>query len=148
MCEKLGAERVILYKEEDFASVVRALTAEKGVDLILDMVGGPYFARNLEALSMKGRLVQIATLLGANVSLDLRTIMVKRLVVTGSTLRSRSMEEKSRLGRALENEIWPSLNRAKITPVIYKTFPLERAGEAHALMESGTDIGKIVLTVK
>ncbi|MBI3804718.1 MAG: NAD(P)H-quinone oxidoreductase [Nitrospirae bacterium] len=148
VCERLGAERVILYKEEDFVSVVKQLTEERGVDVILDIVGGPYFLRNLEALAMKGRLVQIATLQGAAVTLDLRKIMLKRLVVTGSTLRPRSVEEKSALAAALEREVWPLLDRGKMKPVIYRTFPLEKAGEAHALMESGEQIGKIVLVVK
>lgn len=148
LCERLGAERVILYKEEEFVAIVKALTQEKGVDLILDMVGGAYFPRNLEALAMKGRLVQIATVQGAKVELDLRKMMFKRLVLTGSTLRGRSVEEKTELARALEKEIWPWLEGGRIKPVIYKTFPLEKAGEAHALMESGRHIGKIVLTVE
>ncbi|MDC4227564.1 MAG: NAD(P)H-quinone oxidoreductase [Candidatus Manganitrophus sp.] len=148
LCERLGAERVILYKEEEFVAIVKALTQEKGVDLILDMVGGAYFPRNLEALAMKGRLVQIATVQGAKVELDLRKMMFKRLVLTGSTLRGRSVEEKTALARALEKEIWPWLEGGRIKPVIYKTFPLEKAGEAHALMESGRHIGKIVLTVE
>jgi len=148
LCKRLGAERVILYKEEEFVSIVKALTQERGVDLILDMVGGAYFPRNLEALAMKGRLVQIATVQGPKVELDLRKVMFKQLVVTGSTLRGRSVEEKTALARALEKEIWPLLDQGKIKPVIDRTFPLEKAREAHALMESGRHIGKIVLTVE
>jgi NADPH2:quinone reductase len=148
LCQTLGAERVILYKEEAFVSVVKTLTEGKGVDLILDMIGGPYFPRNIDALAMKGRLVQIATIQGAAVELDLRKVMAKRLVVTGSTLRSRSVEEKSALARALEKEIWPLLDQGKIKPVIDQTDPLEKVREAHERMEAGRHFGKIVLTVK
>ncbi|HZR47791.1 MAG TPA: zinc-binding dehydrogenase, partial [Candidatus Manganitrophaceae bacterium] len=148
LCQKLGAERVILYKEEDFVSVVMALTGGSGVDLILDHIGGPYFPRNLDALGMKGRLVQISTVQGAKVELDLRKVMIKRLVVTGSTLRSRSVEEKSAIAAALEKEIWPLLEQGKIRPVIDRIFPLEKVREAHERMEAGRHLGKIVLTVK
>lgn len=148
LCEKLGAERVILYKEEDFVSAVKRLTQERGVDLILDIVGGPYFTRNLEALAMQGRLVQIATIQGAKVELDLRKLMFKRWVLTGSTLRARSVEEKTALAQTLEKEIWPSLDEGKMKPVLDRTFPLEEARQAHEWMESGRHIGKIVLTVK
>ncbi len=148
LCERLGAERVILYKEEDFVPVVKRLTQERGVDLILDIVGGPYFTRNLEALAMQGRLVQIATIQGAKVELDLRKLMFKRWVLTGSTLRARSVEEKTALAQTLEKEIWPSLEQGKMKPVLDRMFPLEEACQAHAWMESGRHIGKIVLTVK
>ncbi|TAK01223.1 MAG: NAD(P)H-quinone oxidoreductase [Candidatus Manganitrophaceae bacterium] len=148
VCKSLGAERVILYREEDFVSVVKALTQGRGADVILDMVGGPYFPRNLEALALKGRLVQIATIQGATVDLDLRKILFKRLLLTGSTLRARPAEEKAAIAQALEKQIWPLLNEGKIKPVIDRTFPLERAREAHERMESGDLIGKIVLTVK
>lgn len=148
LCRKLGAERVILYKEEDFVSVVKSLTGGSGVDLILDHIGGPYFPRNLDALAMKGQLVQISTVQGAKVELDLRKVMVKRLVVTGSTLRSRSVEEKSAIARALEKDIWPLLDQGKIKPVIDRTFPLGKVREAHERMEAGRHLGKIVLTVR
>lgn len=148
LCERLGAERVILYKEEDFVSVVKRLTQERGVDLILDIIGGPYFTRNLEALAMQGRLVQIATIQGAKVVLDLRKLMFKRWVLTGSTLRARSVEEKTALAQTLKKEIWPSLDQGKMKPVLDRTFPLEEARQAHEWMESGRHIGKIVLTVK
>ena len=148
VCQALGAERVILYKEEDFVPAVKTLTQEKGVDVILDIVGGPYFTRNLEALAMKGRLVQIATIQGATVELDLRKVMFKRLLLTGSTLRARSVEEKTALARALEKQIWPLLQQGKIKPVIDRTFPLEKAREAHERMESGRHLGKIILTVQ
>lgn len=147
-CEKLGAERAILYKEEDFVAVVKSLTQERGVDVILDMVGGDYFNRNLEALAPMGRLVQIATLHGTKVELDLRKMMSKRLTLTGSTLRARSVEEKTRLAQALEKNVWPLLNQGKLKPVIFKTFPLEQAREAHELMESSSHTGKIVLQVR
>ena len=148
VCKTLGAERVILNREEDFVSVVKALTQQKGVDVILDIVGGAYFPRNLEALALKGRLVQIATIQGATVELDLRKVMFKRLLLTGSTLRARPVEEKAAIARALEKHIWPLLHQGKIKPLIDRTFPLEKAREAHERMESGLHIGKIVLTVK
>jgi len=148
VCKTLGAERVILNREEDFVSVVKALTQQKGVDVILDIVGGAYFPRNLEALALKGRLVQIATIQGATVELDLRKVMFKRLVLSGSTLRARPVEEKAAIARALEKHIWPLLHQGKIKPLIDRTFPLEKAREAHERMESGLHIGKIVLTVK
>ncbi len=147
-CLELGAKRVILYKEEDFVSVIKTETQDKGVDVILDMVGGDYFARNIEALGMLGRLVQIATLHGAQVQLDLRKMMSKRLTLTGSTLRARSVEEKTRLAEALEKNIWPLLNQGQLKPVIFKTFPFEKAREAHELMESSAHTGKIVLVVR
>lgn len=147
-CLDLGAERVILYKEEDFVSVVKTLTADKGVDVILDMVGGDYFARNIEALAMQGRLVQIATLQGAKVELDLRKVMFKRLTLTGSTLRARPVAEKSRIGDALLKNIWPLLNKNQMRPVIYKVLKLEQAAEAHAMMEASQHTGKIVLTAR
>lgn len=147
-CQQLGAERVILYKDEDFVSVVKSLTADQGVDVILDMVGGDYFNRNMEALAPLGRLVQIATLHGTKVELDLRKMMSKRLTLTGSTLRARSVAEKSRLAQALEKHVWPLLNEGKYKPVIYRTFPLEQAREAHELMESSAHTGKIVLEVR
>lgn len=148
LCQTLGAERVILYKEEDFVSVAKGLTGGSGVDLILDHVGGPYFPRNLDALATKGRLVQISTVQGAKVELDLRKVMAKRLVITGSTLRSRSVEEKSALAQALEKYIRPLLEQGAIRPVIDRTFPLEKAREAHERMEAGRHLGKIVLTVR
>lgn len=147
-CEALGAARAILYKKEDFVSVIKEATAGKGVDVILDMIGGPYFARNLEALATKGRLVQIATIQGGKVEVDLRGVMMKRWVITGSMLRSRSVEEKTALAGALEKAVWPMLDRGEIVPVIDQTFPLERAREAHARMEAGRHLGKIVLTVR
>jgi NADPH2:quinone reductase len=148
VCLRLGAERVIQYKTEDYVEVVKAATQNQGVDIILDMVGGDYFGRNLEALAPLGRLVQIATLRGATAELDLRKMMFKRLTITGSTLRSRSISEKKRLAQDLEKNVWPLIDRGDLHPVIYKSFPLENAREAHELMESSSHIGKIVLTVR
>lgn len=148
ICQQLGAEKVIQYKEEDFVSVVKSLTEDKGVDVILDMIGGDYFARNLEALAVQGRLVQIATMQGANVNLDLRKLMFKRLTLTGSTLRARPVKEKQRIADALKENVWPLLNAGKLRPVIFKAVNLSEAAEAHALMESSQHTGKIVLTVR
>nr|BFD65377.1 NAD(P)H-quinone oxidoreductase [Bdellovibrio sp. HAGR004] len=148
ICRNLGADRVILYKEEDFVSAVKKETQDRGVDVILDMVGGDYFARNLEALAMQGRLVQIATLQGSKVELDLRKMMFKRLTLTGSTLRARPVVEKARIAQALEENIWPMLNQGQMKPVIFKVLPLDRASEAHVLMESSQHTGKIVLQVR
>lgn len=148
ICRELGAERVILYKEEDFEEVVRSFADKKGVNVVLDMIGGDYFQKNLNCLAEQGRLVQIATMHGSNVSLDLRQVMFKRLTLTGSTLRSRSVSEKSRIARSLIENIWPFLNQGKMKPIIYKEFPLEDAAKAHALMESSQHTGKIVLVNK
>nr|BFD61592.1 NAD(P)H-quinone oxidoreductase [Bdellovibrio sp. HM001] len=148
ICRNLGADRVIIYKEEDFVSAVKKETQDRGVDVILDMVGGDYFARNLEALAMQGRLVQIATLQGSKVELDLRKMMFKRLTLTGSTLRARPVVEKARIAQALEENIWPMLNQGQMKPVIFKILPLDRASEAHVLMESSQHTGKIVLQVR
>ena len=145
-CEKLGARRGINYREEDFVAVVKELTGGKGVDVILDMVGGPYFARNLDVLAPDGRLVQIAFLQGAKVEVDLRPVMMKRLTVTGSTLRARPVEAKARIAAALREKVWPLLESGAVRPLVHATFPLAEASRAHALMESGAHIGKIVLT--
>ncbi|NUN05218.1 MAG: NAD(P)H-quinone oxidoreductase [Bdellovibrio sp.] len=146
-CLKMGADRVILYKSEDFVQVIKEETAGLGVNVVLDMIGGDYFPRNVEALAAQGRLVQIATMQGANVSLDLRKMMQKRLTLTGSTLRPRSIEEKTKIAKALEENIWPLLNSGAVKPVIYKELLLHQAQEAHALMESSAHTGKIVLKV-
>ncbi|WP_413576665.1 NAD(P)H-quinone oxidoreductase [Bdellovibrio sp. HCB290] len=147
-CLELGADKVIQYKNDDFVLAVKEFTGGKGVDVILDMVGGEYFERNLESLAPLGRLVQIATIQGATVSFDLRKMMAKRLVITGSTLRPRSTEQKARIARSLEEHVWPLLNKGRLKPVIYKEFKLEQAREAHELMESSAHTGKIVLNVR
>ncbi|QDK36352.1 NAD(P)H-quinone oxidoreductase [Bdellovibrio sp. NC01] len=146
--QELGADRVILYKEEDFVKVAKEFTHDKGVNVILDMVGGDYFVRNLDALAYQGRLVQIASLHGAKVELDISKMMMKRLMITGSTLRPRNVTEKSRIARALEEKIWPLLNQGKMKPHIFKVLPLEQASEGHRLMEESQHTGKIILKVK
>ena len=147
-CETLGAERAINYKTEDFVEVVKTLTQGKGVDVILDMVAGEYVPREMKALADDGRIVLIATLGGSKATVDLMEVMRRRLHVTGSTLRPRSVEYKAGLARALRENIWPLVEAGKIKPVIHATFPLADAARAHELMESGTHIGKIVLTVE
>jgi putative PIG3 family NAD(P)H quinone oxidoreductase len=146
-CERLGAERAVNYRHEDFVAAIREATAGRGVDLILDMVGADYTPRNLELLAPQGRLVQIATLKGPGAVVNLATVMQRRLVITGSTLRPRSVEEKGAIARSLRARVWPLLERGEIRPVIFATFPLSQAAEAHRLMESGRHIGKIVLEV-
>jgi len=146
-CEELGAERAINYKEEDFAAVVKELTGGKGVDVVLDMVGGDYVAREVACLADDGRIVIIALLGGAKANVDLGQVLRRRLTITGSTLRPRPVAFKAQIARELRERVWPLLGDASIKPVIYKTFPLERAAEAHALMESSAHVGKIVLEV-
>jgi putative PIG3 family NAD(P)H quinone oxidoreductase len=144
-CEALGASRGIDYRHEDFALVIQELTAGRGVDVILDMVGGPYVERNLNALAVDGRLVQIAWLQGAKVTANFTQLMTKRLTWTGSTLRPRSIAEKGAIARALRERVWPLLAAGEVRPVIHATFPLDQVVEAHRLMESSAHIGKIIL---
>lgn len=146
-CEELGAKRAINYKTEDFAEVVQDLTGGKGVDVILDMVGATYFQRNIGSLAVEGRLIQIALQTGSKTDLDLLPIMVRRLTLSGSTLRPRSVEDKGRIARSLKEKCWPLIEAGKVRPVMFKTFPLADAAAAHALMESSEHIGKIVLEV-
>lgn len=146
-CETLGAARAINYRTEDFTEVLHQVTRNRGVDVILDMVGGDYVARNLSVLATDGRLVNIAFLQGAKVEVNLLPIMLKRLTLTGSTLRPRPVAEKGAIARALHEKVWPLLAEGRIRPVIDSTFPLAEAGKAHARMESSKHIGKIVLTV-
>lgn len=127
--------------------MVKAETAGKGVDVILDMVGGPYVERNLQALAVEGRLVQIAWLQGAKLQANFMPLMLKRLTWTGSTLRPRSVAQKGQIAQALEAQVWPLLAAGKIRPLVHATFPLREAAAAHRLMESSQHIGKIVLTV-
>jgi NADPH:quinone reductase len=145
-CERLGAERAINYHEEDFVAVVREATSGRGVDVILDMVGGEYVPRHIELLAANGRLVQIATLGGAKAQIFLPAIMQRRLTITGSTLRARSVAEKGAIAAALHASVWPLLDAGRVRPVVFRTFALNDAAEAHQLMESGAHIGKIVLT--
>jgi NADPH2:quinone reductase len=146
-CIKLGADRAINYKTEDFVAETKAATGGKGADLILDMVGGDYIERNYEAAAVEGRIVQIAFQASPKANVDFRRIMLKRLTHTGSTLRARSVADKAGIARAVEEKAWPLIASGKVKPLIYKTFPLREAAAAHALMESSEHIGKIVLTV-
>lgn len=146
-CEQLGATRAINYRSYDFVDAIRDLTGGRGVDLVLDIVGGSYVARNLAVLGVNGRLVQIGLMEGeAIAAVDFRRILGRRLTITGSTLRPRSVEEKGRIAAALRREVWPLLEAGAIRPVVDRTFPLAHAGEAHRLMESGEYVGKLVLT--
>ena len=144
-CERLGAERCINYRDDDFVAVVREQTASRGVDVVLDMVGGAYFARNLDALATEGRLVEIATLQGAKAELNIQTVMQKRLTITGSTLRARTIADKGVIAAAVLQHVWPLLESGAVKPVIHATFPLRDAAAAHRLMESSAHIGKLVL---
>ncbi len=145
-CEELGAEKAINYREEDFVDVCKSLTDGRGVDVILDMVGGDYIARNISALALEGRMVNIAYLQGSVAEINFMPIMLKRLTVTGSTLRAQSLASKSAIASALAEKIWPLLDQGRIKPIIDSTFPLEKAGDAHRRMESSKHIGKIILT--
>jgi putative PIG3 family NAD(P)H quinone oxidoreductase len=146
-CEKLGATRGIDYKHEDFVQVIREATANRGVDVVLDMVGGDYIQKNLSILAVEGRHVSIATQHGVMAEVNFVTIMGKRLTVTGSGLRPRSVEEKGAMAAAMRREIWPLLDAGKVKPVIHRTFPLAEASEAHRLLETSSHIGKIMLSV-
>lgn len=146
-CERLGAVRGINYRTEDFVEVVLQDTGGKGVDVILDMVGGDYFDRNLQVAAIEGRLVIIAMLKGSRAELKLNTLLTKRLTVTGSTLRSRTVDEKAAIADAVRRNVWPLLESGRVRPVIHATFPLAEAAAAHTLMESSNHIGKIILIV-
>ena len=146
-CQQLGADHVINYKTTDFQLAVKEITAGNGVNLILDMVGGSYMEKNVRSLALEGRLVQIGFMQGSRVELDWRFFMMRRLTLTGSTLRARSVEEKTRLATTLRHQIWPELARGQLLPVIYAEYPLEEVDKAHALMESSAHIGKIILKV-
>jgi NADPH2:quinone reductase len=146
-CERLGAEHAVNYKVQDFSAALTAITEGRGIDVILDMVGAPYFSRNVDLLALDGRLVQIAVLHGAKAEINLVRLLRQRITITGSTLRSRTVEEKGAIAAAVEREVWPLVETGNVRPVVYATFPLEQAAEAHRLMESGSHIGKILLTV-
>ena len=145
VCEELGAERAINYRTEDFLPIVKELTGGKGVDVLLDMVGGDYVQSNINAMATDGRIVQIAWLGGPKVTANFMRLMLKRLTWTGSTLRVRSVAQKAEIARALEEKVWPRLASGEIKPIVHRTFPLEEAAAAHALMESSEHIGKIIL---
>jgi NADPH2:quinone reductase len=146
-CEDLGAERAINYKTEDFVPIVKEATNGKGVDVVLDMVGGDYVAREMSCLADDGRIVIIALLGGAKANVDLGQVLRRRLTVTGSTLRPRPVAFKEKIARELRERVWPLLEAGRIKPVIHQTFPLEQAAAAHALMESSAHVGKIMLNV-
>lgn len=145
-CVKLGAE-AINYRDQDFVAEVMKLTDQRGVDVILDMVGGDYIQRNISSAAPDGRIVSIAFLCGPKAEVNFMPVMAKRLTLTGSTLRPRSNEEKAALARAIEANVWPLIETGRVKPIIDTTFPLADAAKAHALMESSSHIGKIVLTV-
>ena len=147
-CEALGAVRAINYREEDFVDVIKQETSGHGADLILDMVGGDYVTRNYSAAAYAGRIVQIAFMRGANPETDLARLMLKQLTHSGSTLRGRSPEQKAHIARALEDRVWPLLDRRLIAPVIDTTFALSDAAKAHQRMEAGEHFGKIMLKVE
>jgi NADPH2:quinone reductase len=147
-CVQLGAKAAIDYRNEDFAERIGELTQGIGVDVVLDIVGAPYFERNLKCLSMDGRLVEVATQGGAKVeNFDLLYVMRRRLVITGSTMRPRSTAEKGALAQALRDKVWPALNAGRCGPVIHRVFPLAEVAEAHRLLESSAHVGKLVLEV-
>ncbi|MGX5734799.1 NAD(P)H-quinone oxidoreductase [Bosea thiooxidans] len=147
-CRSLGADEAIDYRAQDFAAEIKRLTGGKGVDVILDMVGGPYIQRNINALALEGRLVQIAFLQTSKVELDLMNVMLRRLTITGSTLRARSVALKAEIAEKLRKDVWPLLEAGTVRPIIHKTFPLEEARAAHELMESSAHLGKIMLEVR
>jgi NADPH2:quinone reductase len=146
-CVRLGAEKAFNYKTQDWAAELKAATGGKGVNVILDMVGGDYFPKELKALADDGRLVFIAFLRGPKTELDINELMRRRLTISGSTLRPRTVEFKGTVARSLREKIWPLIDAGKIKPEIFKTFSLEQAADAHRLMETSQHIGKLVLTV-
>ncbi len=146
-CESLGAERCVNYREEDFVEAIGTFTEARGVDVILDMVGGDYVRRNVAILAPDGRLVQIGLLTGAKATVNLVPVLQRRLTLTGSTLRSRSVKEKGRIAAALESNVWPLLAKRVVAPIVHQEFPLREAAAAHRMMESSQHIGKLVLRV-
>ena len=146
-CEALGCERAINYRDEDFVAVVKDATGGHGADLVLDMVGGDYLQRNIELLAPDGRLVYIAFLAGPKTQINLQPMMLKRLTITGSTLRARPVAFKAAIAAQLKARVWPLIEAGKVKPVMAATFPLAEAAKAHALMETSSHIGKIVLQV-
>lgn len=147
-CRTLGADNAINYRTQDFVAEVKELTGKRGVDVILDMVGGDYIPRNIASLATEGRLVQIAFLQASKVEVDFRAVMLRRLTITGSTLRPRSTALKAAIAERLRADIWPMLETGAVKPIIHKVFPLEEAAAAHALMESSAHLGKIMLQVR
>jgi NADPH:quinone reductase len=147
-CDDLGAERTINYREEDFVAVVKDLTGGRGVDVVLDMVGGDYIGRDIQIMAMEGRHVSIAFLQSPKVTLNMFPVMLKRLTLTGSTLRARPVADKAAIAAQLEEKVWPLLDKGAIRPLVFRTFPLAEAAASHALMESSAHVGKIALVVR
>jgi NADPH2:quinone reductase len=146
-CLKLGAEAAINYKEKDFVQEIKRLTGEQGVDFVLDIVGAPYTARNIECLAAQGRLVQVSTQQGAEALVNLGIIMRKRLTLTGSTLRPRSVEEKGEIAHELYEKVWPLLESGRVKVVVDRVFPWAKVADAHRHMASSQHIGKIILNI-
>ena len=146
-CESLGAEAAVNYRERDFVEAIKALTGGRGVDVILDIIGGDYLPRNLDCLAVNGRLAQVGLIGGSRSQIDLRRLLQHRLTLTGSTLRSRTVAEKGAIAKELEAKVWPLIERGVVRPVIHTTFPLREAASAHRALESGEVIGKVVLRV-
>jgi putative PIG3 family NAD(P)H quinone oxidoreductase len=146
-CEKLGAIRGIDYRTEDFVEVIRSATQGYGIDVTLDMVAGSYVQRNIEVAAVEGRIVTISTLGGTKAEINMVALMMKRVTLTGSTLRARTVAQKAAVANAMRQNVWPLIAAGKVKPVIFKTFPLNEASEAHRLMETSNHIGKIVLTL-
>jgi NADPH:quinone reductase len=147
-CLALGADRAINYKEEDFVAVINEATGKRGVDVVLDMVGGDYINRSIQVMAPDGRHVSIAFLQGGKVTLNMFPVMTKRLTLTGSTLRARPVKDKAEIAAALRQKVWPLLENGTIKPTVFRTFPFTEAAAGHALMESSEHIGKIALVVR
>jgi NADPH:quinone reductase len=147
-CREFGAEVAIDYRQEDFVARIKEITTKEGVDVVLDMVGGAYLQRNVSILKRDGRLVLISFLQGSRVEFDFMPVMIKRLTITGSTMRPRTVEEKARIRDALLREVWPALASGRIKTQLFGVYPLEKASEAHRIMESSQHIGKLVLQLR
>ncbi len=145
-CEDLGAVKAMNYRTQDFVSELQGITGGRGVDVILDMVGGDYVERNIKVAAMDGRIVNIAYLLGSSVTFNMMPVMIKRLTLTGSTLRAQTSEQKANIAENLRRVVWPAIETRAFKPVISQTFPIELVADAHRLMESSQHIGKIILT--
>jgi putative PIG3 family NAD(P)H quinone oxidoreductase len=146
-CRGIGADHAINYREQDFVAEVAAITSKRGVDIVLDIVGGDYFEKNLRCLALEGRLAIIAFLQGSRVTLDFRHVMLRRLTITGSTLRASTVQRKAEIAISLREKVWPLFEAGRLKAVVHRVFPFAEAAAAHALMESGAHIGKIMLEV-
>ena len=146
-CREIGADHAVNYREQDFVAEVATITAKRGVDVVLDVVGGDYFEKNLRCLALEGRLLLIGFLQGSRTTLDFRHVMLRRLTITGSTLRASPTQRKAEIARSLREKVWPLFEAGKLKPVVHRVFALSEAAAAHALMESSTHIGKIMLAV-